>query len=311
MLKKFLNPKIDICFKKIFGVEANLDTLTKGFLNSVLNLKNEKLITHLELLETVQKPEIASRKESSVDVIVKDQSGDRYIIEMQIAQVEGFEKRAQYYASRVYLNNFTTGGRYKNISRVIFLAITNYVLFPNKKAYKSRHKTLDTVTYDHDLKDFEYTFVELPKFEKTIDQAKQNIEDSWFYFFKHADENYEPIEDLLKLPHIKDAYEIVKTVNWSEAELQQYQRQEMNVMDEKGMVDAARKEGLEEGIEQGIEKGMEQGIEKGREEGIEKGREEGAYNKQLDIVRNLKKMGLSVEQIIKATGLSKAAIDKL
>ena len=75
MLKKFLNPKIDICFKKIFGVEANLNTLTKGFLNSVLNLKNEKLITHLELLETVQKPEIASRKESSVDVIVKGSIG--------------------------------------------------------------------------------------------------------------------------------------------------------------------------------------------------------------------------------------------
>ena len=105
MLKKFLNPTVDICFKKIFGVEANLDSLTKGFLNATLKLTGSKEIISLELLETVQKPEITSRKESAVDVLVRDQSGDRYIIEMQVAKVEGFEKRAQYYAARVYLNN--------------------------------------------------------------------------------------------------------------------------------------------------------------------------------------------------------------
>ena len=135
--------------------------------------------------------------------------------------------------------------------------------------------------------------------KKTIDQAKQNIEDSWFYFFKHADENYEPIEDLLKLPHIKDAYEIVKTVNWSEAELQQYQRQEMNVMDEKGMVDAARKEGIEEGIEQGIEQGREEGLEEGKEQA------------KISIAINFKKAGIATDIIAQNTGLSKAEIDKL
>ena len=48
----------------------------------------------------MRQPEIASRKESEVDVIVQEESGDRYIIEMQVAKVEGFEKRAQIYASR-------------------------------------------------------------------------------------------------------------------------------------------------------------------------------------------------------------------
>ena len=48
---------------------------------------------------------------------------------MQIAPMTGFIKRAQYYAARVYLNNFNVGSEYKDISRVIFLAITDYVLF--------------------------------------------------------------------------------------------------------------------------------------------------------------------------------------
>ena len=158
-VKEVFKPKDGCILQKNLWVEANLDTLTKGFLNSALNLKGEKAISSLELLETVQKSEIASRKESSVDVIVKDQSGDRYIVEMQIAKIEGFEKRAQYYAARVYLNNFNVGAKYKDISRVIFLAITDYVLFPQKKAYKSNHVTLDKVTHEHDLKDFSYTFV--------------------------------------------------------------------------------------------------------------------------------------------------------
>ena len=77
----------------------------------------------------------------------------------------------------------------------------------------------------------------------------------------------------------------------------------MNVMDEKGMVDAARKEGLEEGIEQGIE----QGLEKGREQGLEKGREEA----KISIAINLKKAGIATDIIAQNTGLSKAKIDKL
>ena len=86
VFKKFLSPKADISFKKIFGVEENLNSLTKDFLNSVLELKGEKKIISLQLLETVRQPEIASRKESEVDVIVQEESGDRYIIEMQVAK---------------------------------------------------------------------------------------------------------------------------------------------------------------------------------------------------------------------------------
>ena len=177
---------------------------------------------------------------------------------------------------------------------MIFLAITDYVLFPKKKAYKSNHITLDQVTHEQDLKDFSYTFIELPKFNKTIAVAKKTIEDSWIYFFKHGQETNEPIADLLKLPHIQQAYEIVKSFNWSEAELNYYEREEMKIMDEKGMVIAAKKEGHEEG----------------REEAKLEERQK-AKKEKLAIARNLKKIGLSLDQIMQNTGLQKSDIEKL
>ncbi|OAM06255.1 MAG: hypothetical protein TV41_07930 [Wolbachia endosymbiont of Dactylopius coccus] len=42
-------------------------------------------------------PEVASDKQSIVDVLCKDSHGNRYIAEMQLARDKGFEKRAQLY----------------------------------------------------------------------------------------------------------------------------------------------------------------------------------------------------------------------
>ena len=60
----------------------------------------------------------------------------------------------------------------------------DYTLFPKKKGYKSSHVTLDKITHENDLKDFSYTFIELPKFNKSIDKCKSSVEDSWIYFME-------------------------------------------------------------------------------------------------------------------------------
>ena len=70
-------------------------------------------------------------------------------------------------------------------------------MFPEKEAFKSEHRLLDTKTYEHDLKDFYFVFLELEKFEKTIDQL-ENLEQKWVYFFKHAKDNtFADIEHLI------------------------------------------------------------------------------------------------------------------
>ena len=65
------------------------------------------------------------------------------------------------------------------------------------------------------------------------------------------------------------------------------------------------------GILEGILKGRQEGILEGRQEGILEGRQEGRQKGIVETASNLLQMGLSIEQIIKATNLSKEDIEKL
>ena len=80
-------------------------------------------------------------------------------------------------------------------------------------------------------------------------------------------------------------------------------------------IDEAKADGWAEGIRrgraEGLEKGRAEGLEKGRAEGLEEGRAEGELGKALDIARNLKSMGFSLADIVKATGLTEEEINKL
>ena len=100
LIVRYLDPKNDIAFKKIFGTEKNKDVLLH-FLNDVLGSTRGK-IRKITLLNTNQPPEIAVYKVSAVDVLCEDSTGVQYIVEMQVSGVTGFEKRAQYYAAKAY-----------------------------------------------------------------------------------------------------------------------------------------------------------------------------------------------------------------
>ncbi len=90
---------------------------------------------------------------------------------------------AQYYAAKAYSSQADVGDQYHDLKGVIFIAIADFILFPNKLAYKSDHVTFDKMTFEHDLKDFSFTFIELPKFNKTKEDQLENIVEKWIYFF--------------------------------------------------------------------------------------------------------------------------------
>lgn len=94
----------------------------------------------------MQAPEIAAKKQRILDVLCTDQNGVQYIIEMQVAKTTGFEKRAQYYAAKAYARQLLPGEEYDQLKEVIFIAITDYVVFPEKAAIKSDHLILDKQT---------------------------------------------------------------------------------------------------------------------------------------------------------------------
>ena len=316
--------KTIFALKESLVQKKNKDILIH-FINDILELKDNDRIKEVTFLSPIQDPEIASKKQSIVDVLCEDENGMKIIVEMQVASTGGFEKRAQYYASKAYCGQLNKGqeadGQYKNLKEVIFIAIADCILFPGKSDYKSNHITLDKKTYDHDLKAFSFTFIELPKFNRDNIEQLDNIVEKWCYFFKHA--NHTSEADLKKLigsdEVIEKAYEEVNQFNWTEQEKFAYDQEIKRIWDNRAVeefkLETARKEGLKAGIEKGREEGMEKGIEKGLEEGIEKGLEEGIEKGREEAIaitaRKMLQQNLNLKLISSVTGLSEQELLKL
>ncbi|ACN95173.1 hypothetical protein WRi_003690 [Wolbachia sp. wRi] len=228
----------------------------------------------------------------------------------QVAKTKGFEKRAQYYAAKAYSRQADKGDQYHNLKEIIFIAIADCVLFPNKSEYKSKHTIRDEDTNEHDLKDFYFIFIELPKFPKNKEDQLENIVEKWVYFFRYADETSE--EELEKIIGsdviIKKAYEELNRFNWSEKEFIAYEQEIKRILDEQAVLaqklDDATEKGREEGKEEGKEEGIQIGHEKGRAEGIQIGAEKGEKQAKITVAKNLLKAGVSIDIIAQTTGLT-------
>jgi predicted transposase/invertase (TIGR01784 family) len=291
--------------------------LSDEFIYDVLELRGDDQIHHVDFLSPIQDPEISSKKQSIVDVLCRDKNGVQIIVEMQVAPTKGFEKRAQYYASKAYFGQLNKGkkedGKYPSLKEVIFIAIADCVVFRDKVAYKSDHVILDKKTHEHDLKDFSFTFIELPKFKKDKIENLDNILEKWCYFFKYADETSE--EDLNKLIGsdlvIKEAYDELNQFNWSESELVAYDGEIKRIRDNIATLDyqydKGKAEGLEKGKAEGLEKGKAEGLEKGKAEG----REEGKNERNIEVAINMLNQNMDTSIISLATGLSEEKINEL
>ena len=86
-----------------------------------------------------------------------------------------------------------------------------------------------------------------------------------------------------------------------------FEASKMAYRDIKKSVDTAKREGIAEGKEIGMKEGMEKGLA----EGMEKGRAEGKHEANTETAQRLLAMGLSAEQVSKATQLPLEIIKNL
>ena len=85
----------------------------------------------------------------------------------------------------------------------------------------------------------------------------------------------------------------------------------MAYRDIKNSVDTAKREGIAEGKEIGMKEGMEKGMKQGMEKGMKQGRAEGKNEANTETAQRLLAMGLSAEQVSKATQLPLEIIKNL
>ena len=98
-------------------------------------------------------------------------------------------------------------------------------------------------------------------------------------------------------------FEEAEIAKFTPQEMREYEASKKAYRDIKNSIDTAKQEGLAEGIEIGMEKGMKQGMEQGRAEG--------KHEANTETAQRLLAMGLSAEQVSKATQLPLETIKNL
>lgn len=261
---RFINPKTDYAFKKIFSSAESKDILI-SFLNALL-YKGQNTIHDLEFSNTYEAGAMAILKDSFLDVKATLDNGSIVIIEMQVLNIEGFNKQIPYYAAKVYVNQLKRGEIYTDLQPVISLTITDFKMF--KKTEKIINRFVfkewdDSFLYpDSELEMF---FVELPKFKKNLEDL-ESITDKWLYFLKHTERLEVVPESMGIVPEINHAFTIADETNLSPEELERLESQERFILDRKGAIAFSRNEGREEGKREGREEGKREGREEGKRE---------------------------------------------
>ncbi|MCJ8327804.1 MAG: Rpn family recombination-promoting nuclease/putative transposase [Campylobacterales bacterium] len=255
---KFADPKNDLAFKKIFG-DSNHKNILISFLNSVLDFKGLQTIVDVSLANPYQVPKILELKETILDIKATNKNGDNFIVEMQKKDLGDFTKRSLYYTSKAYISQLPKGNDYTALKKVYFIGILNFKIFDNEN-FISRHLIINQETNQQDLDDFEFSFIELPKFKKELNELT-SILDKWIYFIKNASNLSIIPEQYKDNEEFKDAFNIAIQTTWNTKELEIYDYMSLKEFDELNALKTAERKGIAQGIEKGIEQGIEKGIE--------------------------------------------------
>ncbi len=268
---RFVDVKSDIAFKRIFGNEGKKEILI-SFLNAVLGLSGDREIGDISILNPYQVPKIEGLKETVLDIRAVDKRNVTFIVEIQVQRKKGFEKRVLYYTSKAYIAQLGRGDDYPKLNQVIYIGIVDFNIFEGDN-YLTRHMILNTDTFKQELKDFEFNFIELPKFTKGEDEI-ESIVDKWIHFIKNA-YSLHMVPKCADFIEIREAYDIANEITWSEKELEIYEYWQIRFQDERGAIEYAAENALIKGQIEGERKGIIIGRAEGKIEGRVEGKLEG------------------------------------
>ena len=160
---KYLDPKNDLTFRKIFGEHPKI---MKSFLNSILPLKEGQQIVELSYLEPELIPELPSLKRSIVDVNCIDNIGRQFIVEMQMYWTSAFKQRMLFNGSKAYVRQLKKKEKYTELKSVYGLSLVDDIYLPqHKDIYYHHYQFVHTEINQEIIQGLEFVFVELPKFK--------------------------------------------------------------------------------------------------------------------------------------------------
>jgi predicted transposase/invertase (TIGR01784 family) len=239
----FADPKTDFIFKRIFGSEPHKHLLIE-LLNTLLELEGDRRIRDLTYLPAEQMVPLPEMKLSIVDVKCVDQRGTEYVVEMQLFNVQGFEERVVYNASKAFVMQLRSSEDYPHLADVVGVTICDFELWPelggSSVPMLSRWRMQEQHTGANGLGQVQYVFLELRKYEGG--PHPRSFLDKWTFFFREA-ENLQVIPPELDEAPFREALEVARMAGMTDAEYEAYERAKMAEQDARGALEKAKEEG--------------------------------------------------------------------
>jgi predicted transposase/invertase (TIGR01784 family) len=234
---RFISPKTDFAFKKIFGSNRSQKILV-SFLNAIV-YEGKNTIKSLEIIDPYNPGSTSTLKDTYLDVRAVLDNGYTVIIEMQVLNVEAFEKRVIYNIAKAYANQLDMGEQYTRLRPFIALSIADFLLFKNSSQLINRFRLKEEKQLFNYRDELTLIFIELPKFNKELSEL-ETLSDKWIYFLKAAPSLEMIPESLGAVPEIEEALTIASRANLSNQELEELHKQEVFIGDRKGEINLAK-----------------------------------------------------------------------
>ena len=245
---RFISPKTDFAFKRIFGSNRSKKILI-SFLNAIV-YDNQNIIQSLEIIDPYNPGYTRTLKDTYLDVRALLDNGSTVIIEMQVLNIEGFEKRVIYNLAKTYGSQLSLRTEQPRLQPFITLIITDFLLFQESCKMINKFRFKEDTEFFNYRDELTLIFLELPKFNKEL-SALETLSDKWIYFLKSAPSLEIIPSSLGEVSEIEAALNIANRADLNNQELEELHKQEIFIGDRQVEVILAKQEGVKEGEEQG------------------------------------------------------------
>lgn len=281
---RYLDPKADLTFKKVFGEHEDL---VISLLNALLPLRADEEVIEVEYLPAELVPDNPLRKNSIVDVRCVDAVGRQFIVGMQMVWSPEFLQRVLFNSAKTYVRQLDKGFDYSLLKPVYSLNLVNDIFEPQLPEYYHYFKLVHEEHTEKVIDGLHLVFVELPKFTPhSMSEKKMQV--LWLRYLTEIKDGTEKIpQELLDNAETGKAISVLETSSYNDAQLASYDKFWDTISIEKTLYNSGERKGREEGLMEGEAVGME----KGRAE------------EKRKIASGMKQAGIPLETIAVITGL--------
>ena len=279
---------------RLLRQKANFDVL-EGFLTVFLGEK----VTILEILESESNQLSAEDKFNRVDIKARNSKDEIIIIEIQNTRELYYLERILYGVAKAITEHISLGETYYKVKKIYSISVLYFDIGKgNDYLYYGQNHFVGVHTGDHlqvNVKERdaivsrmpaeifpEYVLIRVNEFDKV---AVTPLEE-WMKYLKDG-----TIRPDTTAPGLSEAREKLKYFSMPPKERMAYDEHLSAVMIQNDVLDSAKLEG--------------------KIEGRAEGRAEGRDEERFSIARNMKQLGISVDVIVKSTGLTSGEIETL